>query len=71
MHCINGWISVKDRLPDLNEYVLGYCQQIGLLNRFVEMVRKNGNVKTGWWCDRYDEAVKVTHWQPLPEPPKC
>ena len=55
------WISVKDRLPDLekaDDYIV---------------VRK-GNVETANWC--YDSGrgfwydyLGITHWMPLPEPP--
>lgn len=56
----NGWISVEDALPDDEKFCLVCCQ--------------------GWdipTIDRYDldlgdflDCCEVTHWQPLPEPPK-
>ncbi len=61
------WISVKDRLP-------------GYLTRC--LVTNGKYVKTSWskdndhaWCEihDFDEDVwleDVTHWMPLPEPPK-
>jgi len=62
----NGWISVKDRLPKPKEGNV--------------LVLISGN---GWhdydvayfgrtvFCDKYDDTVEgVTHWMPLPKPPK-
>lgn len=62
------WISVKDRLPEPAENVLiftdyhGGCVDIG---RYV----LQGNLP--FWA-RGGAEIKdnVTHWQPLPEPPK-
>ena len=52
------WISVKDRLPDerKDEYVLVVCDYHGKIK--VE-------TRKMWHIDSV-----VTHWQPLPEPPK-
>ena len=58
------WISVKDRLPEPEKH---YCL-----------------VKTTWgahhiayfdydenkWFSNYGLTLNVTHWMPLPEPPK-
>lgn len=69
------WISVKDRLPEPEIPVL--VTYIG----FVDGVAESDGIATinyGEWCwyedknSDNDEAVKVTitHWMPLPEPPK-
>ena len=71
------WISVKDRLPD--------CEQ-GAESEAVLFITKQGFMYTGYYgCggifhDRYFREFKnategydisnVTHWMPLPEPPK-
>ena len=64
---VQEWISVKDRLPGKNvncivHYRHAYCDT-------------DGYFAIG--CCRYDGeqfqiglAYKVTHWMPLPEPPK-
>ena len=57
------WISVEERLPENDNDVLimtptgvsiGYC-----------------NIYCGYWADYInDEDDHITHWMPLPEPPK-
>lgn len=67
------WISVKDRLPEKSGDVLVY----------IAYRREHGRVTVVPYSDRYkafntrDEYVSpkykidgVTHWMPLPEPPK-
>ena len=68
------WISVKDRLPAHNINVL--CTN----NKGICYDEKEPFVAhrehESWWCQvnpfnyaEYED-VKVTHWMPLPEPPK-
>ncbi len=56
------WISVKDRLPEEEVYILlydDYCKEI-----------ITGELCNGNFCS-YDYIMpRVTHWMPLPEPPK-
>ena len=55
----NGWISVKDRLPEPKTVVLAHCT--------------NGRMLTVGYFDKDLEFLKsgrVTHWRPLPEPPE-
>lgn len=61
------WISVKDRLPENDTRVLAYCKD-----------RCIHDMKWRWadnaWYDKGSAAVYlagfVTHWLPMPEPPK-
>lgn len=62
------WISVKDRMPEPNTQVLGWYKDNPFSKFCPEVVSWNGN---GWvfvYGRRYVTAV--THWMPLPEPPK-
>lgn len=60
---VNQWISVKDRFPDDDGWYLVY---------------KFKQVRIAEWCENcwYNERdlpiddVAITHWMPLPEPPK-
>ena len=63
------WISVKDRLPELEEDVLAYDPSlesisVGYLSAFL------GHNPT--WVIDFGQSISdcVTHWMPLPEPPK-
>ena len=62
------WISVKDRMPEIGTVVLGYAKQNPFSAYDVMRVRNLGN---GFEMIRYHEyASSVTHWMPMPEPPK-
>ena len=64
---LNGWISVKDRLPEekvncIVHYKHAYCDnddywEIGICFYDGEKFKM-------------DLSYKVTHWQPMPNPPK-
>lgn len=60
------WISVKDRLPDIADFVLGRVKQKGY-NAYFETVML---CRWNFWADHHGDRVNVTHWMPLPEPPK-
>lgn len=53
------WISVSDRLPEIGKPVLG---------------SEGDNRMTVWVINSHEEyplfSGYVTHWMPLPEPPK-
>ena len=67
---MNEWISVKDRLPDNTNVVLVYDLRIsrGINVPKIRFGFYFGNTwhrseGTGWKID-------VSHWMPLPNPPK-
>ena len=66
------WIPVGERLPKLESYV--YTVDV-LFFDYEEGIHVGyANLETGAWKDKYSrdlyEGRKVTHWMPLPEPPK-
>lgn len=77
-----GWISVKDRLPELGEQVLliayGWSDTTIYLGRLEHMssetswltgiTSKESEWRIQGWS--YLKEPLVTHWMPLPEPPK-
>lgn len=66
---VRRWISVKDRLPDNAEDVLCWYEDEN--NR--EWVTVGKCFDGGWDLDidcLGERCLTVTHWQPLPEPPK-
>ena len=66
---LNGWISVKDRLPEDDKDVLVYD------SRSKEIIMASYNSDYDEWSTPYDyyydlDNDKITHWQPLPELPE-
>ena len=61
-----GWIDVNERLPKDYEKVLCLCQA----NIYEVLVWDN--IQQTWFHDATHSYFKtfVTHWMPLPEPPK-
>lgn len=71
------WISVKDQLPAFEEYVICYYYPraplmegriIGLLRRI--KVSDNSLLRGLADKNQFGMASEVTHWMPLPKPPK-
>ena len=59
------WISVKDRLPDKpEEYIVWGGQFVTTLQFF------DGEWQSEFVPSKYLDQSKITHWMPLPEPPK-
>ena len=75
---VQEWISVDDRLPGTDGiYIVCDCRLKG--NPWIHTAgfRKASSS----WCElhgvyyddrygRYSEQDKITHWQPMPQPPK-
>lgn len=59
----NGWISVKDRLPEYTPMVLAMCTDGYELAYY-------GMYGQGWTNTLGTEHLNVTHWHLLPAPPK-
>ena len=60
------WISVEERLPEWNEYVL-CCGSKG--GQFVGRVSHSAEGKKAWAFQHGGNGRRITHWKPLPEPP--
>ena len=67
---MNNWISVKDRLPEI-------IKDFPVLtwSRWAEehIICISYDPELGWMSDNANymrEGIDITHWQPLPEPPK-
>ena len=70
---VQEWISVKDRLPeDRGYYLVAYRDKY---NESIS-VAYDAYVKCSfgeWWGGEFTHDISkrvVTHWMPLPEPPK-
>ena len=75
---IQKWISVKDRLPE-NDYGKHWKERqyyLVYLGSGTMRVAKYGFEEYDWWITCDDRVLTekyqagVTHWIPLPEPPK-
>lgn len=78
------WISVKDRLPEENlsfgrvQVTVLACtkaKKVTIASRVFEQERtfKYGNIEKTYpahWIWSRGMNSKITHWMPLPEPPK-
>lgn len=61
---VQEWISVKDRLPEKRgEYLCYYKFEPDS----PDVICENTYQGSGLWLSEMD---KVTHWMPLPQPPK-
>ena len=65
---MSEWISVKDRLPcDINKNIILTDKEYVFIGFFNEenkfMLNREQSCSE---CDYF-----ITHWMPLPEPPKC
>lgn len=56
------WIPVEERLPEEKQRVIARCERVGTSVGWILW----GN----WMTDIGPGAGKVTHWMPLPQPPK-
>ena len=66
---IGGWISVKDRLPEDETVVIAYVQhKIGWYRMFAWHDMYGWHSSASEFDDK--DSDYVTHWMPLPEPPK-
>lgn len=63
----HGWISVKERLPDEDMWILAYWGGNALAGCYSNpsIAKHKYN-----WQDEKGIAADPTHWQPLPEPPE-
>ncbi len=67
---VNGWISVKDRLPEKEGEYLAFGYSASDAARWIVVMY---DPKDECWYELssdWDWTDDVTHWQELPEPPK-
>ena len=74
---VQEWISVDDRLPDNKEHDWVLAQVVednGFMH--IPKVMEYRQSKNDWfeetygWLSEHNGAFTVTHWMPLPQPPK-
>ena len=64
------WIDVKEKQPDGECLAIGYQNE--MLIGYISTDRiGNQTFGTGFLCSNdHENLTHVTHWTPLPEPPK-
>lgn len=79
---VSQWISVKDRLPEAEQEVLvisrGWGDRLLYVGQYKKMEAQTSPLtgitskESDWllWGWSYMKKPQVTHWMPLPEPPK-
>lgn len=75
---LNGWISVKDRLPEKDEnYIVTVCDEgcsagEGIWYSTVVVVAEYYKGSWTWYDGGHEYSLDgiVTHWMPMPNPPK-
>ena len=74
---VREWISVDDRLPDNKEHdwvLAQVAEDNGYMH--IPKVMEYRQSKNDWfeetygWLSEHNGAFTVTHWMPLPQPPK-
>ena len=64
----NGWISVKERLPEVNTWCLWLYPTGPEVNQYEGKLDDGTMLFHRNWYDFED--TDITHWMPMPEPPK-
>lgn len=66
---VDSWIAVKEKLPEIDKYVLIYYPY--WTDNEIQVARLCYDKLTFDICGEFNVGVnKVTHWRPLPKPPK-
>lgn len=67
---MTDWTKIKDCLPDKDSYVLCYRGSYigGMIDVYIYMGDNLWEDSYGYRSRTEDEGI--THWMPLPEPPK-
>lgn len=60
------WISVNDRLPE--EFYAGFSDWVLATSKMGSMVVSRYDYEGSYWITSMGR--NITHWMPLPEPPK-
>ena len=65
---VQEWVSVDGKMPEAGRYVVCIAKR-NPFSRFMPMVARID--KNGWVNPMTEQYISVvTHWMPMPEPPK-
>lgn len=68
----NGWISMKDRRPEPDTWVLVYIKYPSPIYELKRGIQKMSSIEKMFYNGKrfYCNFGTITHWRSLPEPPK-
>ena len=68
----SGWVSVDDRYPDGSTKDGGISDWFNVYVKIEDdwQVAEACYISEGVFCNTWGDNIKVTHWMPLPQPPK-
>lgn len=64
---VQRWIPVTERLPEIQQRVLVYCESKTIEKHITSCTYMGGYLGSKQWSRH---VRNVTHWMPLPEPPE-
>lgn len=69
---VNGWISVKDRLPEYNQKVFVVYNDVDPTGVSIRRLIIAELAVDGYWMEgcTWHPDTSITHWRYLPQPPK-
>lgn len=67
---MEGWVNVKDKLPEINKDVLIRVKCLSYFNIEQGVYKGNNEWINCWFSIRNEGIYPVTHWMPLPESPE-
>lgn len=69
---MSEWISVKNGLPDKEGVYIGFIQYNSACSYVtpVRYIKQSFGEYWWWWIFEKSYTKFITHWMPLPEPPK-
>lgn len=63
------WIPITESLPEIGQHVIAYSKVSGAVESVYYLSYKGSHIWTEP-VEEYYNYEEVTHWMPLPEPPK-
>lgn len=67
----NRWISVEDELPEIDVEYPSYSISVIVINHCGDWSKGYWSFNDELWItENYGSIHEITHWMPIPEPPK-
>lgn len=63
---MSEWIKCSERLPEPNKNVIIWVDRYGYYPNYMDV----SFIQDGVWTKHDGTWQRISHWQPMPEPPK-